>query len=142
MVRNIMKVSYCLLIGAVLDLVLSCTSQTSPIPDYSPKEMRSVYDSMSHTHSSKMEDIDTASTNIQTFPRHSKKLSPDISVNHYYDEGYNQGQEDGYNDGIEKLRGDSYDDSCHYHGKKKMNMNWDMKKVTRQDLMTDLLIVD
>lgn len=119
MVRNIMKVSYRLLIGAVLGLVLSCTSKTSPIPDCPLKEIRSEYDPMSHTHSSIKEDFETTSTNIQSSPRHSKKISLDISVNHYYDEGYNQGQEDGYNDGIENLRGDSYDDSCHYRGKKK-----------------------
>ena len=43
----------------------------------------------------------------------------DLSVNPYYDAGYEQGQEDGYNDGIENIRGDSYDDVCRYKGKKR-----------------------
>lgn len=43
----------------------------------------------------------------------------DLSVNPYYDAGYEQGQEDGYNDGIENIRGDSYDDACRYKGKKR-----------------------
>lgn len=48
---------------------------------------------------------------------HSNHSGLDISVNPYYDEGFEQGQEDGYNDGIENLRGDSYDDACYYKGK-------------------------
>ena len=43
----------------------------------------------------------------------------DLSVNPYYDAGYEQGQEDGYNDGVENIRGDSYDDPCRYKGKKR-----------------------
>ena len=42
-----------------------------------------------------------------------------VSVNPFYDEGYEHGHEDGYNDGIENVRGDSYDDSCRYKGKKR-----------------------
>lgn len=43
----------------------------------------------------------------------------DLSVNSYYDAGYEQGKEEGYNDGIENIRGDSYDDACRYKGKKR-----------------------
>lgn len=51
----------------------------------------------------------------------------DLSVNPYYDAGYEQGQEDGYNDGIENIRGDSYDDACRYKVKKGRNMSLGMK---------------
>ena len=52
----------------------------------------------------------------------------DLSVNPYYDAGYEQGQEDGYNDGIEYIRGDSYDDVCRYKGRKGRSMSLGMKK--------------
>ena len=52
----------------------------------------------------------------------------DLSVNPYYDAGYEQGQEDGYNDGIENIRGDSYDDVCRYKGRKGRSMSLGMKK--------------
>lgn len=52
-------------------------------------------------------------------PRNSDVTSAlDLSINPYYDAGYDQGQEDGYYDGIENVRGDSYDDACRYKGKK------------------------
>lgn len=72
-VRIIMNISYSLFAGAGVGLVLSCTSKTSQIPEYPPKETQSVYESTSYTHSSIKEDLDTASTNIQSSPKHSKK---------------------------------------------------------------------
>lgn len=51
--------------------------------------------------------------------KHATSSGHDTSVNPYYDEGYQQGLEDGYDDGVENLRGDSYDDSCPYCGKKR-----------------------
>ena len=43
----------------------------------------------------------------------------DVSVNPYYDAGYEQGQEDGDNDGLENLRGESNDDACRCRGRKR-----------------------
>lgn len=42
-----------------------------------------------------------------------------MSVNPYYDAGYEQEQEDGDNDGLENLRGESNDDTCRYKGRKR-----------------------
>ena len=63
--------------------------------------------------------LDSLKSNSISNTQHKGFSGIDVSVNPYYDEGYEQGQEDGYNDGIENLRGDSYDDSCRYKGKKR-----------------------
>lgn len=117
MVRYIIKILSCLFVGAVL--VISCTSKkTTPIA-VPTIETQSVYETTPQTKSQVSCDYDTVSVNKPEPPKYSNSSSLEISVNPYYDEGYEQGQEDGYNDGIENLRGDSYDDSCHYSGKKR-----------------------
>lgn len=50
---------------------------------------------------------------------HNQQVGKEVSVNPYYDEGYENGMEDGYNDGQENVRMDSYDDWCRYKGKKR-----------------------
>lgn len=114
-VRKFLKLLLCLFIGTVL--ILSCTSKKNSSITAPTKETQSGYEAIPQT--SSQVSNDTISVNKQELPKHSKSLSLDISVNPYYDEGYDEGQEDGYNDGIENLRGDSYDDSCRYRGKKR-----------------------
>lgn len=63
--------------------------------------------------------IDSSQSTLVAPQTHDATSVLDLSINPYYDAGYNQGQEDGYHDGIENIRGDSYDDACRYKGKKR-----------------------
>lgn len=117
MIRDILKYSFCLFVETVLSF--GCTSKKAS-PSASPiNETENMYDTTLQTNFRTSDGYDTASTIKQEAPKHSNLSSLELSVNPYYDEGYEQGQEDGYNDGIENLRGDSYDDSCHYRGKRR-----------------------
>ena len=63
--------------------------------------------------------IDSSQSTLVSPQTHDATSALDLSINPYYDAGYDQGQEDGYYDGIENIRGDSYDDACRYKGKKR-----------------------
>ena len=65
----------------------------------------------------------------------------DLSINPYYDAGYDQGQEDGYYDGIENTRGDSYDDACRYKGKNRKEYELGYEKDMMPASMMASLIV-
>lgn len=110
------------LIGSVgVILFVACSSKNTP-GNKVVEDTACVYGEENITSESVQQptiSLDSLRVNSISNTQHSNHSGLDISVNPYYDEGFEQGQEDGYNDGIENLRGDSYDDSNRYKGKKR-----------------------
>lgn len=111
-------VSFIGTIGALM--ILGCSSKDTP------KSSDVQIDSAVIYYDEKPQDVSVPNASIDSsqatpvIPATNDASSTlDLSVNPYYDAGYEQGQEDGYNDGIENIRGDSYDDACRYKGKKR-----------------------
>lgn len=100
---------------------MGCSLKEKNVPsdsaDNALEEMQ--YEPIPQTDHAPSVDIDSLKYHSISDTHHKKLSGFDLSVNPYYDAGYDQGHEDGYNDGIENLRGDSYDDSCRYKGKKR-----------------------
>ena len=113
--------AYWLLVCMFLMLLLGCSSREKNTPSdssaQSVEERR--YEQVPQPGQTPTVNLDSLKANSISDTQHNCYSGIDLSVNPYYDEGYEQGQEDGYNDGIENLRGDSYDDSCRYRGKKR-----------------------
>ena len=78
-----------------------------------------IYEDMPQETSVSKVGIDSSQSTLVAPQTHDATSALDLSINPYYDAGYDQGQEDGYYDGIENIRGDSYDDACRYTGKKR-----------------------
>lgn len=117
MVRRV----YWLLGSVAVIFLLGCSSKekntTSDSSAHSVEE--SGYGQVPQSTEVPMVNSDSLNSSFISNTHHNNCSGIDLSVNPYYDAGYEQGQEDGYNDGIENLRGDSYDDSCRYKGKKR-----------------------
>ena len=105
----------------VLALFLGCSSKekNTPCDSTTPTVEDETNEQASHSIQEPIISLDSLKANSISNIQHNARSCIDVSVNPYYDEGYEQGQEDGYNDGIENLRGDSYDDACRYKGKKR-----------------------
>lgn len=78
-----------------------------------------IYEDMSQETSVSKVGIDSSQSTLVSPQKTDATSALDLSINPYYDAGYDQGQEDGYYDGIENIQGDSYDDACRYKGKKR-----------------------
>ena len=78
-----------------------------------------IYEDMPQGTSVSKVGIDSSQSTLVSPHKADATSALDLSINPYYDAGYDQGQEDGYYDGIENIRGDSYDDACRYKGKKR-----------------------
>ena len=114
MVRNI---SYWVLESVVLTLLVGCSSKEKNAP---MKFSNSTFESNNPQSAIERNKIlDSLRYNSISNTQHNNYSGVAVSVNLYYDAGYEQGHEDGYNDGLENLRGDSFDDSCRYRGKKR-----------------------
>ena len=113
--------AYLLLICVVLTLFLGCFSKEKNAPsDTSTQTVEEgMYEQAPQPIQEPIINLDSLKAHSISNTQHNSYSGIDVSVNPYYDEGYEQGLEDGYNDGIENLRGDSYDDSCRYKGKKR-----------------------
>lgn len=114
MVKNIF---YCVLGCVVLALLVGCSSKEKNAPMKFSNSSFESNNSQSAIERNKI--LDSLRYNTISNTQHNNYSGVDISVNPYYDAGYEQGHEDGYNDGLEKIRGDSFDDSCRYKGKKR-----------------------
>lgn len=117
MVKVDLKVTFYAIVGILLVLACGCSSKDSSktVPPAIKKER--VLEPMPQSNFSVAGRIDTIQARELEPPQHNSYSHLDLSVNRFYDEGFEQGQEDGYDDGVENLRGDSYDDSCKYRGK-------------------------
>lgn len=107
--------------GVALALLLGCSTKEKNTPRGSSSQRveENIYGQETQVILEVPINLDSLKANSISNTQHSCYSGIDVSVNPYYDEGFDQGQEDGYNDGIENLRGDSYDDACRYKGKKR-----------------------
>ncbi len=112
--------SYCLLGLVASMLFLGCSSNSTP-SNQTAEDTANIYESSEEQNSQPFPNVnvnlDSLRANSISDIQNNSRSGIDVSVNPYYDAGYEQGQEDGYDDGIENLRGDSYDDSSRYKGK-------------------------
>lgn len=114
-------------VGAIfllaLVLPLGCSSKDTPKANSVSMEIDSIEEGLQDIPDIPVTDESSDMVSLQSplvsSSKHGISSGHDTSVNPYYDEGYQQGLEDGYDDGVENLRGDSYDDSCPYRGKKR-----------------------
>lgn len=103
-----------------LVLPLGCSYKDTPKADSTLMEIDSIEaEPQDIPVTDESSDMDSIPSPLVSSYKHGASSGHDTSVNPYYDEGYQQGMEDGYDDGVENLRGDSYDDSCPYRGKKR-----------------------
>lgn len=108
------------LIGVVASvLFMGCSSKNSPKTSDAQMDTAMIYEDMPHEASVSKVGIDSSQSTLVSPQKTDATSALDLSINPYYDAGYDQGQEDGYYDGIENIRGDSYDDACRYKGKKR-----------------------
>lgn len=86
--------------------------------------------------------LDSLKSHSVSDTQHNGNSGIDLSVNPYYDEGYDQGQEDGYNEmGLRTCEVILMMTLAVIRGKNERSTNLVMKKAMRQALMTALLIV-
>ena len=121
-------------------LLWGCSSKNSSKSSDAQMDTAVIYEDMPQETSVSKVGIDSSQSTLVSPQKTDATSALNLSINPYYDAGYDQGQEDGYYDGIENIRGDSYDDACRYKGKKR-NMSWGMKKDMMPASMMALLIV-
>ena len=108
------------LIGVVASvLFMGCSSKNPQKTSDAPMDTAMIYEDMPQETSVSKVGIDSSQPTLVAPQKTDATSALDLSINPYYDVGYDQGQEDGYYDGIENTRGDSYDDVCRYKGKKR-----------------------
>ena len=100
-------------------MFLGCSSPKNKKKSDAPTDTAMIYEDMPQETSVSKVGIDSSQSTLVAPQTHDATSALDLSINPYYDAGYDQGQEDGYYDGIENIRGDSYDDACRYKGKKR-----------------------
>ena len=71
-----------------------------------------IYEDMPQETSVSKVGIDSSQSTLVSPQKTDATSALNLSINPYYDAGYDQGQENGCYDGIENIRGDSYDDAC------------------------------
>lgn len=112
--------AYWLLGSVVITFLLGCSSKEKNAPSDSSDQTveERVYEQpVPQSTEVPMINRDSLNSNSISDTHHNSYSGINLSVNPYYDAGYEQGQEDGYDDGVQNLRGDSYDDACLYKGK-------------------------
>lgn len=102
-------------IGALM--FLGCSSPKNKKSSDAQMDTAMIYEDMPQKTSVSKVGIDSSQSTLVSPQKNDATSALDLSINPYYDAGYDQGQEDGYYDGIENIRGDSYDDACRYKGK-------------------------
>ena len=122
-------------------MLLGCFSPKNKKSSDAQMDTAVIYEDMPQETSVSKVGIDSSQSTLVSQQTHDATSALDLSINPYYDAGYDQGQEDGYYDGIENTRGDSYDDACRYKERKGRNMSWGMKKDMMPALMMASLIV-
>lgn len=100
-------------------MFLGCSSPKNKKKTDAPMDTAMIYEDMPQDTSVSKVGIDSSQPTLVAPQKTDATSALDLSINPYYDVGYDQGQEDGYYDGIENIRGDSYDDACRYKGKKR-----------------------
>ena len=100
-------------------MFLGCSSPKNKKKSDAPMDTAMIYEDMPQETSVSKVGIDSSQPTLVAPQKTDATSALDLSINPYYDVGYDQGQEDGYYDGIENIRGDSYDDACRYKGKKR-----------------------
>ena len=104
-------------IGALM--FLGCSSPKNKKSSDAQMDTAMIYEDMPQKTSVSKVGIDSSQSTLVSPQKTDATSAHELSINPYYDAGYDQGQEDGYYDGIENIRGDSYDDACRYKGKKR-----------------------
>ncbi len=102
-------------IGALM--FLGCSSPKNKKSSDAQMDTAMIYEDMPQKTSVSKVGIYSSQSTLVSPQKTDATSALDLSINPYYDAGYDQGQEDGYYDGIENIRGDSYDDACRYKGK-------------------------
>lgn len=102
-------------IGALM--FLGCSSPKNKKSSDAQMDTAMIYEDMPQKTSVSKVGIYSSQSTLVSPQKTDATSALDLSINPYYDAGYDQGQEDGYYDGIENIRGDSYDDVCRYKGK-------------------------
>lgn len=100
-------------------MFLGCSSPKNKKKSDAPTDTAVIYEDMPQETSVSKVGIDSSQSTLVSPQKTDATSAHELSINPYYDAGYEQGQEDGYYDGIENTRGDSYDDACRYKGKKR-----------------------
>jgi hypothetical protein len=100
-------------------MFLGCSSPKNKKSSDAQMDTAVIYEDMSQETSVSKVGIDSSQSTLVSPQKTDATSALDLSINPYYDAGYDQGQEDGYYDGIENIQGDSYDDACRYKGKKR-----------------------
>ena len=90
--------------------------QESPKTSDAQMDTAMIYEDMPQETSVSKVGIDSSQSTLVSLQKTDATSALNLSINPYYDVGYDQGQENGYYDGIENIRGDSYDDACRYKG--------------------------
>lgn len=98
-------------------MFLGCSSPKNKKTSDAPMDTAMIYEDMPQETSVSKVGIDSSQSTLVSLQKTDATSALDLSINPYYDVGYDQGQENGYYDGIENIRGDSYDDACRYKGK-------------------------
>ena len=91
-------------------MFLGCSSPKNKKTSDAPMDTAMIYEDMPQETSVSKVGIDSSQPTLVAPQKTDATSALDLSINPYYDAGYDQGQEDGYYDGIENTRGDSYDD--------------------------------
>lgn len=101
------------LIGVVVSvLLMGCSSKNPPKTSDAQMDTAVIYEDMPQETSVSKVGIDSSQSTLVSPQKTDATSALNLSINPYYDAGYDQGQENGCYDGIEKIRGDSYDDAC------------------------------
>ena len=101
------------LIGVVASvLFMGCSSKNPQKTSDAQMDTAMIYEDMPQETSVSKVGIDSSQSTLVSLQKTDATSALDLSINPYYDVGYDQGQENGYYDGIENIRGDSYDDAC------------------------------
>lgn len=101
------------LIGVVASvLFMGCSSKNPQKTSDAQMDTAMIYEDMPQKTSVSKVGIDSSQSTLVSPQKTDATSALNLSINPYYDAGYDQGQEDGYYDGIENIRGDSYDDAC------------------------------
>ena len=100
-------------------MFMGCSSKNPQKTSDAQMDTAVIYEDMPQETSVSKVGINSSQSTLVSPKKTDATSALDLSINPYYDAGYDQGQEDGYYDGIENIRGDSFDDACRYKGKKR-----------------------
>ena len=93
------------LIGVVASVLFTgCSSKNPPKSSDAPMDTAMIYEDMLKGTSVSKVGIDSSQSTLVAPQTHDATSALDLSINPYYDAGYDQGQKDGYYDVIENIR--------------------------------------